>query len=93
MAEHVDPGPFSVSLSVADLAASQALYEALGFEATGGDDGWQVLQQGAATIGLRHIPLSDGLDRQSELSTKLEEANNATFTLNLSSRGESNLFP
>ena len=32
-------------------------------------------------------------DRQSDLSTKLEEANSATFTLNLSGRGGSTLFP
>ena len=30
-------GAFSVSLSVKDLAASRAFYEALGFSVTGGD--------------------------------------------------------
>ena len=47
-------GNFSVSLAVKDLAASRAFYEALGFETFGGhaDQGWLILQNGAATIGL-----------------------------------------
>ena len=47
-------GNFSVSLAVKDLAASRAFYEALGFEVFGGDaaQGWLILQNGAATIGL-----------------------------------------
>lgn len=47
-------GAFSVSLPVADLAASRAFYEAIGFVVTGGeaDEGWLVLTNGAARIGL-----------------------------------------
>ena len=47
-------GAFSVSLSVKDLAASKAFYEQLGFTAFHGDpaQGWQVLKNGAAVIGL-----------------------------------------
>lgn len=47
-------GAFSVSLSVADLAASRAFYEHLGFEVTGGDPdaGWQILRNGHAMLGL-----------------------------------------
>jgi len=47
-------GNFSVSLAVKDLAASRAFYEKLGFEVFGGDaeQGWLILQNGAATIGL-----------------------------------------
>ena len=47
-------GAFSISLNVADLAASQAFYGALGFAPIGGDpaQGWVILQNGTATIGL-----------------------------------------
>jgi catechol 2,3-dioxygenase-like lactoylglutathione lyase family enzyme len=47
-------GNFSVSLAVKDLAASQAFYKKLGFEARGGDPArnWVILQNGGATIGL-----------------------------------------
>jgi catechol 2,3-dioxygenase-like lactoylglutathione lyase family enzyme len=47
-------GNFSVSLAVKDLAASRAFYEKLGFHEKGGDasQGWLVLQNGTATIGL-----------------------------------------
>jgi catechol 2,3-dioxygenase-like lactoylglutathione lyase family enzyme len=47
-------GTFSVSLAVADLAASRAFYEKLGFEAIGGDaeQNWLILRNGGATIGL-----------------------------------------
>lgn len=47
-------GAFSVSLPVADLAASRAFYEAIGFVVTGGDadEGWLVLANGEARIGL-----------------------------------------
>jgi catechol 2,3-dioxygenase-like lactoylglutathione lyase family enzyme len=47
-------GNFSVSLAVKDLAASRAFYEALGFAVFGGepDQGWLILRNGAATIGL-----------------------------------------
>ena len=47
-------GAFSVSLSVKDLAASQAFYEKLGFSVTGGDadQGWLILVNEPAVIGL-----------------------------------------
>ena len=47
-------GAFSISLPVADLAASRRFYEALGFEATGGDAdaGWLILEQDEAVIGI-----------------------------------------
>ena len=58
---HHDPlpdlGHFSVSLAVADLAASRDFYERLGFEVTGGDgEGYLMLRnpRGGATIGLFH---------------------------------------
>ncbi|MEZ5168606.1 MAG: hypothetical protein R2695_19800 [Acidimicrobiales bacterium] len=46
----------SVSLSVADLDAPRAFYEALGFEVTGGDAdaGYLILRNGEAMIGLFH---------------------------------------
>ena len=52
--EELELGNFSVSLAVADLARSRAFYEALGFRAVAGDaaQGWLVLQNGTATIGL-----------------------------------------
>lgn len=50
----MDLGNFSISLSVKDLAVSQAFYEKLGFEQVGGDptQNWLILQNGQATIGL-----------------------------------------
>ncbi len=47
-------GAFSISLSVKDLAISQAFYEKLGFEVTGGDAdaGWLILVNRPAVIGL-----------------------------------------
>ena len=45
-------GYFSVSLSVRDLAVSQAFYEQLGFEPLGGGEGWLIMRQGGAMIGL-----------------------------------------
>jgi lactoylglutathione lyase len=49
-------GAFSISLTVKDLAASKAFYEALGFTAMGGDEGsgWLILKQGSTIIGLFH---------------------------------------
>ncbi len=52
-----DLGGFSISLAVADLAASRAFYEAFGFRAVEGGleaDDWVVLRSGEATIGLFH---------------------------------------
>ena len=47
-------GAFSVSLSVKDIAKSQAFYEKLGFSAMGGvpDDNWVILKNGDHIIGL-----------------------------------------
>ena len=47
-------GNFSVSLTVADVTASRSFYEKLGFTVFGGeaDQGWLILRNGAATIGL-----------------------------------------
>lgn len=47
-------GAFSISLAVADLPASRAFYEALGFVALGGEpeEGWLILRNGDAVIGL-----------------------------------------
>jgi catechol 2,3-dioxygenase-like lactoylglutathione lyase family enzyme len=47
-------GTFSVSLSVKDLQASKAFYEALGFEAFGGDESqhWLIMKHPSCTIGL-----------------------------------------
>ena len=47
-------GTFSVSLNVADLAASQAFYETLGFEALGGAPGVYVMMRnpGGVVLGL-----------------------------------------
>ena len=47
-------GAFSISLAVKDLATSQAFYEKLGFEATGGDakQNWLILKNGDHVLGL-----------------------------------------
>lgn len=47
-------GAFSLSLAVSDLAASEAFYNAIGFETAGGDagQGWLILRNGAQLIGL-----------------------------------------
>lgn len=45
-------GAFSVSLSVQDLDASRAFYEALGFQVLHAEEGWMILRSGEATIGL-----------------------------------------
>ena len=47
-------GNFSVSLTVKDIAASRAFYEALGFrvKTNMGQGNWMVLQNGSTTIGL-----------------------------------------
>jgi catechol 2,3-dioxygenase-like lactoylglutathione lyase family enzyme len=49
-------GAFSVSLAVADVAASRRFYEQLGFEVTGGDldEHWLILANGETIIGLFH---------------------------------------
>lgn len=52
----LDLGAFSISLTVADLATSEAFYSALGFTVTGGstDDDYLILKNGESTIGLFH---------------------------------------
>ena len=47
-------GDFSISLSVKDIDASLAFYQAFGFETLGGDkdQGWLILTNGQAKIGL-----------------------------------------
>ena len=47
-------GAFSVSLSVSDLAASEAFYNTLGFATMGGDagQGWLILKNGDHILGL-----------------------------------------
>ncbi|WP_341240998.1 VOC family protein [uncultured Nocardioides sp.] len=49
-------GAFSLSLAVADLDASRAFYEGLGFEVTGGHaaQDYLILKNGETTIGLFH---------------------------------------
>ena len=49
-------GAFSVSLAVADLDASRAFYEKLGFQVVGGDasENWLILRNRHHTIGLFH---------------------------------------
>lgn len=49
----MDLGSFSLSLAVADLAASERFYEQLGFRRLDGDGTtWVILRQDAAKIGL-----------------------------------------
>lgn len=47
-------GAFSISLSVRDIKASRAFYEALGFQPFGGDisQNWLMLRNGETVIGL-----------------------------------------
>ena len=47
-------GAFSISLTVKDIAASQAFYQKLGFTDFGGDmsQNWLIMQNGDTTIGL-----------------------------------------
>jgi catechol 2,3-dioxygenase-like lactoylglutathione lyase family enzyme len=47
-------GVFSISLSVADIKASQTFYAKLGFEVLGGDSSqnWVILRNGDTVIGL-----------------------------------------
>jgi catechol 2,3-dioxygenase-like lactoylglutathione lyase family enzyme len=50
----VNLGAFSLSLSVKDIAASQAFYEKLGFTVMGGDreQGWLILKSPTCVLGL-----------------------------------------
>ena len=49
-------GNFSVSLTVADLQASKAFYEKLGFKKFGGEEeqNWLIMKNGDHAIGLFH---------------------------------------
>ena len=66
-------GAFSVSLPVADLAASRAFYETLGFSVTGGnaDENWLIMRNSDTVIGLFHgmfdepiLTFNPGIDQQ-----------------------------
>ena len=50
----MEPGAFSVSLAVKDIAASRAFYETLGFEVFAGNQaqGWLILRHGSTVIGI-----------------------------------------
>ncbi len=50
----MDLGAFSVSLNVADIKASKAFYEKLGFAVVGGDidQSWLIMRNNTTTIGL-----------------------------------------
>ena len=49
----MNPGAFSISLAVKDLAASRSFYEKLGFTVTGGDgERYLMMINGTAIIGL-----------------------------------------
>lgn len=52
----LDLGMFSLSLAVADLEASLAFYEKLGFVEVGGsrDENYLILKNGETTLGLFH---------------------------------------
>jgi lactoylglutathione lyase len=54
MSEHSSLGSFYPALTVQDLAASQAFYEALGFQTLGGmpEQGWLILRNGSVVLGL-----------------------------------------
>lgn len=56
-------GRFSVSLNVKDIAASRAFYEALGFAQIAGEQeqGWVILENGGAKIGLFHGMFEENL--------------------------------
>lgn len=71
-------GAFSISLPVADLAASQQFYEALGFEVTGGDakQNWLIMVNGPTVVGLFHgmfdrpmLTFNPGLELQDGVPT------------------------
>ena len=68
-------GAFSISLNVADLSASRAFYEKLGFEVTGGaaEHDYLIMKNGEALIGLFHgmfdrniLTFNPGLSQQGE---------------------------
>lgn len=81
-------GAFSISLPVADLAASQAFYETLGFQVTGGDadEDWLILVNGSTVIGLFHgmfdapmltfnpgLSMIDGVPTQGDVEVDVRE--------------------
>ena len=75
-------GAFSVSLTVKDMAASQAFYEKLGFAPVGGDptQNWLILRNGDTTIGLfqavferNMLTFNPGWTSQCETLTEFED--------------------
>ena len=52
----MDPGAFSISLAVKDIAASRAFYVKLGFKVFGGDaaQNWLIMKSGTTLVGLFH---------------------------------------
>lgn len=78
-------GAFSVSLTVKDLAASQAFYEKLGFSFKGGEpeQGWVVLKNGNTLIGLFQgmfdkniLTFNPGWDQDAQTLTKFTDVRN-----------------
>jgi len=83
-------GAFSISLSVSDLAASQAFYETLGFEVTGGDadENWLIMRHGETTIGLFHgmfddnrLTFNPGLNQDMSQTDDFTDVRDAQATL------------
>lgn len=75
-------GNFSVSLSVKNLAVSQAFYEKLGFRQVAGDPSknWVILQNDTATIGLHQgaiqkntLTFNPGWDRNCKTLPQFED--------------------
>lgn len=72
-------GAFSMSLNVADLAASRTFYETLGFVVTGGDPehNYLILKNGETTIGLFHAMFEHNiLTFNPGLTNKMERIEN-----------------
>lgn len=83
-------GAFSVSLSVKDIAASQAFYEKLGFQPIGGnaEENWLILRNGDHVIGLfqgmfeRNIlTFNPGWDQQSNETATFTDVREIQRTL------------
>ena len=69
-------GRFSVSLAVEDLARSRKFYEALGFAQVAGepDQGWIILKNGDAKVGLFHGMFEDNLMTFNPMDARTVEA-------------------
>lgn len=82
-------GNFSVSLTVKDLAASQAFYEKLGFRQVFGDaKHWLILQNETSTIGLfqglferNTLTYNPGWDRDCATLSKFDDVRELQKTL------------